>query len=71
MSSILNTLFASVFTSENHNDIPVELPDDWKLANVTPIILKDGKDITSNYHSTSLTLVVCKMFEMLIVDRKK
>ena len=136
MSNILNTFFASVFTTENTDDIPEPppmqidnnnslinininendvlhcidqlklnkspgpdtisphvlkeakkeftkpltalfnrslqlgiVPDDWKLANVTPIFKKGSKSLPSNYRPISLTSVVCKMLETLIRDK--
>ena len=136
MSNILNTFFASVFTTEDTCDIPVPsavqvdnnnfltdisitendvlkcidrlkpntspgpdtissrvlkeaknefikplteifnkslqlgiLPDDWKLANVTPIFKKGSKSLPSNYRPISLTSIVCKMLETLIRDK--
>ena len=45
------------------------MPDDWKLANVTPIFKKGNKTLPSNYRPISLTSVVCKMLETLIRDK--
>ena len=45
-----------------------ELPEDWKVANVTPIFKKGSKRLASNYRPVSLTSVVCKMMESLIRD---
>ena len=45
------------------------MPDEWKLANVTPIFKKDSKSLPSNYRPISLTSVVCKMLETLIRDK--
>ena len=42
------------------------LPDDWLLANVSPIYKKDNKHVAGNYRPVSLTSIVCKMFETLI-----
>ncbi|KFO63340.1 hypothetical protein N302_09564, partial [Corvus brachyrhynchos] len=39
-----------------------EVPDDWKLANVTPIH-KKGQEDPGNYRSVSLTLVPRKVME--------
>ena len=136
MSNILNTFFASVFTTEDTSEIPVPpaaqfdnnsflnsiiitesevsncidklktnkspgpdtisprvlkeakneftkplttffnkslqsgiIPEEWKLANVTPIFKKGNKSQASNYRPISLTSVVCKMLETLIRDK--
>ena len=45
------------------------MPDDWKLANVTPIFKKGSKTLPCNYRPISLTSVVCKMLETLIRDK--
>ena len=45
------------------------MPDEWKLANVTPIFKKGSKSLPSNYRPISLTSVVCKILETLIRDK--
>ena len=45
------------------------MPDEWKLANVTPIFKKGSKSLPCNYRPISLTSVVCKMLETLIRDK--
>ena len=42
------------------------LPEDWKLALVTPIFKKGAKNVPSNYRPVSLTSIVCKMMEKII-----
>ena len=44
------------------------VPDEWKIANVTGIYKKGGRDIGGNYQPISLTSVVCKMMEKIIRD---
>ena len=46
-----------------------QVPNDWKLANVTPIFKKGNKSDPSNYRPVSLTCVVCKIMESLIKSR--
>eukprot|EP00061_Rhincodon_typus_P007190 g28625.t1 len=41
-----------------------EVPEDWRLANVVPLVKKDGKE-----RPVSLTLVVGKMLEEILRDR--
>ncbi|TRZ10099.1 hypothetical protein HGM15179_017010 [Zosterops borbonicus] len=41
----------------NQSCLTGEVPDDWKLANVTPIHKKGGKEDPSNYRPVSLTSV--------------
>jgi hypothetical protein len=44
------------------------VPNDWKLANVTPIYKKGSKGLASNYRPISLTSVLCKLLESIIRD---
>jgi hypothetical protein len=43
-----------------------EVPDDWRMANVTAIFKKGDRQSPSNYRPISLTSVVCKTIERLI-----
>ncbi|RMC06934.1 hypothetical protein DUI87_16385 [Hirundo rustica rustica] len=45
-----------------------EVPDDWKLANVTPIHKKGGKEDPGNYRRVSLTTVADKIMEQFILS---
>ncbi|RMC17127.1 hypothetical protein DUI87_05704 [Hirundo rustica rustica] len=45
-----------------------EVPDDWKLASVTPIHKKGGRGDPSNYRSVSLTPVPGKIIEQFILS---
>ncbi len=44
-------------------------PQDWKLANVTPIFKKETKGDPGNYRLVSLTSVPCKVLESIVKDR--
>ena len=46
-----------------------QVPQDWRLANVTPIFKKGSKKLASNYRPISLTSQVCKTMEKLIKGR--
>ena len=43
-------------------------PQDWKVANVSPIFKKGAKSDPANYRPVSLTAVCCKVFESLLRD---
>ena len=45
-----------------------KVPQDWKLANVTPIFKKGSRNLRSNYRPVSLTSVVCRVLESVIRD---
>ena len=43
-----------------------EIPDDWKMANITPLHKKGAKSNPSNYRLVSLTSIPCKLLEHII-----
>ena len=45
------------------------VPNDWKLANVTPIFKKGDKSNPGNYRPISLTSIVGKLLETIIRDK--
>jgi Reverse transcriptase (RNA-dependent DNA polymerase)/Endonuclease-reverse transcriptase len=45
-----------------------DVPEDWRMANVTPIYKKGAKTDPANYRPVSLTAVSCKILESLIRD---
>lgn len=42
------------------------IPDDWRVANVTPIFKKGEKNRPGNYRPISLTSVACKVLEHIV-----
>jgi hypothetical protein len=45
------------------------VPEDWKVANVTPIFKKGVKSSPGNYRPVSLTSVCCKIMETVLRDK--
>ena len=44
-----------------------KLPKQWKDAEITPIYKKDARNLPKNYRPVSLTSIICKIIEKLIV----
>ena len=45
-----------------------QLPQDWKLANVTPVFKNGQRNLPNNYCPISLTSHACKVLESIIRD---
>lgn len=45
------------------------MPNDWKLANITPVLKKGLASDIINYRPISLTSVFCKLFERMLQDK--
>ena len=45
-----------------------KVPDDWKTALVTPVLKKGKHSEPANYHPVSLTSIICKVNEHIIVS---
>ena len=43
-----------------------KLPDDWKLAYITPIFKKENRGLAANYQPISLTSICCKVLEHIL-----
>ena len=46
-----------------------KLPDDWKVAHVSPIYKKGCKNQAVNYRPVSLTSVACRLMERILKDQ--
>ena len=45
-----------------------EVPEDWRIANVTPVFRKGKKEDPGNYRPVLLTSVPGKVMEQLVLD---
>ena len=48
-----------------------QLPEDWRVANVTSLFKKGSREDLGNYRPVSLTSVVGKVLETLIKDKMR
>ena len=46
-----------------------QVPEDWRVANVTPLFKEESREELGNYRPVRLTSVVGKVLETLIKDR--
>jgi len=46
-----------------------DIPQDWKLANITPVFKKGKKTDPSNYRPVGLTAILCKVFESVMREK--
>ena len=45
------------------------LPDEWKVAHVSPIYKKGNKNLAENYRPVSLTSIACRLMERIMRDQ--
>ena len=48
-----------------------QVPEDWRVANVTPLFNKGPREELGNHRPVSLTSVVGKVLETLIKERMR
>ncbi|KAK4824547.1 hypothetical protein QYF61_016151 [Mycteria americana] len=59
---------APIIQGEMQSWLTGEVPADWRLANVTPIFKKGRKEDPGNYRPVSLTSVLGKLMEQIILS---
>ena len=44
------------------------IPEDWTIANVSPVFKKRSRGKATNYRTVSLTSQICKIYESMLRD---
>ena len=68
LNELVNELKGVLTIIYNRSLSESKIPNDWKMANVTPIFKKGKKCDAGNYRPVSLTSHVCKILEYIIKD---
>ncbi|KFW83204.1 hypothetical protein N305_10882, partial [Manacus vitellinus] len=68
MRVLVEELAKPLFIIYQQSWLTGEVPDDWKLANITPIHKKSCKEDPGNYRPVSLTSVPGKVMEQIILS---
>ncbi|RMC13004.1 hypothetical protein DUI87_10533 [Hirundo rustica rustica] len=68
MRELADELVKTLSIIYQHSWLTGEVPDDWKLANVTVVHKKGGKEVPGNYRPVSLTSVPGKIKEQFILS---
>ena len=66
MSSVISDFVADLFIKSLNTG---NVPEDWKLASVTAIFKKGQKCSPSYYRPVSLTVIICKVLESIIIAK--
>ena len=45
------------------------VPSEWKEANIIPLFKKCSRNKSANYRPVSLTSVICKVLQIIIINR--
>jgi hypothetical protein len=60
LATHISPLLQLIFQKSPDTDV---VPDDWRIANVSPVYKKGQKSLAENYRPISLTAVCCKAME--------
>ena len=63
LAGVIAKLLSAIY---QHSWLSGEVPEDWRLADVTPIYKKGHKEDLGNYRPVSLTSVPGKVMEQMI-----
>ena len=64
----VSEMLADIFNSSLESG---QVPEDWRVANVTPLFKNGSREELGNYKPVSLTSVVGKVLETLIKDQMR
>ena len=64
----VSEMFTDIFNSSLESG---QVPEDWRAANVTPLLKKGSREELGNYRPVSLTSVVGKVLKTLIKDQMR
>ena len=65
LSNVIMLPLSMIFSASFQEGL---VPQDWKLANITPIFKRGSKGDAGNYRPVSLTSVICKVMESILKD---
>ena len=69
LRELVGVIAKPLFTIYQCSWLSGEIPEDWRLADVTPIYKKGSKEDPRNYRPVSLTLVPGKVMEQISLVR--
>ncbi len=61
LAPVFTQLFQQTLTDET-------IPEDWRTANVAPVFKKSDRSQPANYRPVSLTSIICKIMEHIMVS---
>ncbi|KFU96183.1 hypothetical protein M959_13771, partial [Chaetura pelagica] len=64
LAEVIARLLSIIFSKSR---VTGEVPEDWRIANVTPVYKKGKKEDPGNYRPVSLTSIPGKVMEQLVL----
>ena len=69
LKELVDYITISLFIIMKKSLMTGNLPDDWKLADVSPIFKKGAKNLAENYRSISITSISCRILEKIMKNK--